>query len=222
MWDRFNPAARQVMGSALDAAEDLGHGYIGDEHVLLGLLGSDGPAQRFLVRHGLELAAVRAELLRLTAAGQVPQSRDADAANLQELGIDVDQVRDRLTAAFGSDAVADAVWRASRRPWWRGGGRSRTPLCGKPLFAKRALALAVEYADTRGEGEIGPEHVLYGLLQDLADPYGTGLSRRGRKHLAQMGCSIGASKPGTALLATHGLDPTQLRAELSSEAGSMQ
>jgi hypothetical protein len=41
MWDRLTPEARRVMNSALDEAEELGHGYIGDEHVMLGLLGDD-------------------------------------------------------------------------------------------------------------------------------------------------------------------------------------
>ncbi|MFG1819630.1 Clp protease N-terminal domain-containing protein [Kribbella sp. NPDC049174] len=220
MWDRFTPEARRVIVAAQNEAEELGHGYIGDEHVLLGLLGDDaGSAQRFLREHGLDLAAARTDLLRLTAAGRIPQSRGDDAATLRAVGIDVGQVERQLKAAFGPDAVGEAVWRASRRPWWRGGGRRRNPLCGKPFLAKPALALAVEYADSRGH-DAGPEHLLYGVLQDAADPFGAGLGRRGRKHLAQLGWSIGASKPAAALLAAHGLDPGRLRAQLSADLGS--
>jgi hypothetical protein len=135
------------------------------------------------------------------------------------VGIDVGQVERQLKATFGPDAVGEAVWRASRQPWWRGGGRRRNPLCGKPFFAKRALALAVEYADSRGR-DVGPEHLLYGVLQDAADPFGTGLGRRGRKHLAQLGWRIGASNPAAAILAAHGLDPGWLRAQLSADLGS--
>jgi hypothetical protein len=130
------------------------------------------------------------------------------------------QVERQLKAAFGPEAFGEAVWRASRRPWWRGGGRRRTPLCGKPFFAKRALALAAEYADNQGRHGVGPEHLLYGVLHDAADPYGTGLGRRGRKHLAQLGWSIGASNPAAAILAARGLDPDQLRAQLSADLGS--
>jgi ATP-dependent Clp protease ATP-binding subunit ClpA len=221
MWDRLNPAARAVMNAALDAAEELGHGYIGDEHVLLGLLGKDaGSARRFLQEHGLDLAAARADLVRLAADGQIPQSHLDDAARLHDLGIDVDQVRRQLSATFGQDAVAEAVWQASRRPWWRGGGRRRTPLCGKPLFAKRALSLAAEYADSRGQREVGPEQLLYGVLRDAADPFGTGLGRRGRRHLAQVGWSIGANNPATVILAARGLDADRLRAQWSAEVES--
>jgi len=38
MWDRLTPSARQVMSLAAEESEQLGHGYIGDEHVILGLL----------------------------------------------------------------------------------------------------------------------------------------------------------------------------------------
>jgi ATP-dependent Clp protease ATP-binding subunit ClpA len=221
MWDRFSPAARAVMNAALDAADELGHGYIGDEHVLLGLLGRDaGSARQFLHEHGLEQMAVKAELVRLQADGHLPRSHVDDAARLREVGIDVDRLRSQLSATFGQDAVAEAVWRASRKPWWRGGGRRSTPLCGKPLFAKRALSLAAQFADGRGQREVAPQHLLYGVLQDAADPFGTGLSRRGRRHLGQLGWSLGANNPAAAVLAAHGLDADRLRAQLSAEIDS--
>src|SRR5204863_5116922 len=140
-------------------------------------------ASSLLRGHGLDLASARAELQRLSAAGLMPRSRADDAGALEAVGIDVEAVRQRLVAAFGADAVGRAVWRASRRPWWRGGGRRHTPLCGRPLFAKRALALAAAHADATGQPAVGPPHLLYGVLRDTADPYGTGLGRRGRRHL---------------------------------------
>ena len=131
MWDRLTPAARRVMDRGLAESERLGHRYVGDEHVLLGLLGEEvGVAPALLRAHGLDLAGARAELQRLTAAGLTPRSRGDDVHALRSVGIDVETVRQRLVAAFGAEAVGKAVWRASRRPWWRGGGRRRTPLCG--------------------------------------------------------------------------------------------
>src|SRR5262245_39131459 len=170
MWQRLDAPARRVMVAALDAADELGHGYIGDEHILLALLGAGdadaGPARRFLEQHGLSLADTRTELVRLTAQGSVPRLRRDQAADLRAVGIDVDQVAHHLAAAFGPDAVSRAACRASYRPWWRGGGRRRTPLSGKPFAAKRALAMAADRADTQKRAHITPEHLLYGLLQD--------------------------------------------------------
>ena len=152
MWDRLTVEARAVMDTALTEADELGHGYLGDEHILLGLLGHpQTPAAAVLREAGLDLAGARTVLARLAVDGLIPRGRVDDAAALRTVGIDVEQVRERLSAAFGAEAVAAAVWRASRRPWWRGGGRRRTPLCGRPLFAKRALALAAAHADTTGQ-----------------------------------------------------------------------
>jgi len=215
MWDRLSPEAREVMSLALTESEQLGHGYLGDEHVLLGLLrGQASRASSLLRGHGLDLASARAELQRLSAAGLMPRSRADDAGALRAVGIDVEAVRERLVTAFGEQAVGAAVWRASRRPWWRGGGRRRTPLCGPPFFAKRAMYLASCYAESRDAGAVMPEHLLYGVLRDLDDPYGAPLGRRGRKHLAQLGWAIGPVNPASALLQAHDIDPVRLRSEL--------
>jgi len=130
------------------------------------------------------------------------------------VGIDVEAVRQRLVTAFGADAVGAAVWRASRRPWWRGGGRRRTPLCGPPFFAKRAMYLASCRAQSREAAAVTPEHLLHGVLRDLEEPYGAQLGRRGRRHLAQLGWTIGPVNPAGALLQAHHVDTARLRAEL--------
>jgi ClpA/ClpB-like protein len=156
----------------------------------------------------------RGELQRLSAAGLMPRSRVDDAGALRAVGIDVEAVRQRLVTAFGAEAVGAAIWRASRRPWWRGGGRRRTPLCGPPFFAKRAMYLASCYAESRDAAAVTPEHLLYGVLRDLDDPYGTPLGRRRRKHLAQLGWAIGPVNPAGALLQAHDIDPVRLRSEL--------
>jgi hypothetical protein len=101
------------------------------------LRGQASRASSLLRGHGLDLASARAELQRLSAAGLMPRSRADDAGALRAVGIDVEAVRERLVTVFGEQAVGAAVWRASRRPWWRGGGRRRTLLCGSPFFAKR-------------------------------------------------------------------------------------
>src|SRR6266700_3910052 len=117
MWDRLSPAAREVMRLALAESGQLGHGYLGDEHVLLGLLAGQASVASSLLRaYGLDLASARAELQRLSAAGLMPRSRADDAGALRAVGIDVEAVRQRLVTAFGADAVGAAVWRASRRP----------------------------------------------------------------------------------------------------------
>src|SRR5215207_3265929 len=115
MWDRLSPDARTMMDLALTEADRLGHGYLGDEHILLGLLRHEhNPAAAVLRAAGLDLLGARTELIRLAASGLIPRCRVDDIAALRSVGIDTEQVRQRLSTAFGAEAVARAVWRASR------------------------------------------------------------------------------------------------------------
>ena len=76
------------------------------------------------------------------------------------------------------------------------------------------MYLASCYADGREVAAVTPDHLLHGVLRDLEDPYGAPLGRRGRKHLAQLGWTIGPVNPASALLQAHDIDPIRLRSEL--------
>ena len=39
--NKFTPRAEEALRLSQEAAEDLGHGYVGSEHLLLGLLRED-------------------------------------------------------------------------------------------------------------------------------------------------------------------------------------
>jgi ATP-dependent Clp protease ATP-binding subunit ClpC len=59
MFERFTESARQVVVLAQEEARTLRHGYIGTEHLLLGLLRENGRAATTLGGHGVELEAAR-------------------------------------------------------------------------------------------------------------------------------------------------------------------
>jgi hypothetical protein len=64
----FTPRAKKVLELSLREALQLGHNYIGTEHILLGLVREgEGVAARVLVSLGLELAAVRQEVVQLVS-----------------------------------------------------------------------------------------------------------------------------------------------------------
>ena len=47
--NKFTPRAEEVLRLSQEAAEDLGHGYVGSEHLLLGLIREEeGIAHRVL------------------------------------------------------------------------------------------------------------------------------------------------------------------------------
>ncbi len=73
MFERFTDRARRAVVLAQEEARMLGHGYIGTEHILLGLLReSDGVAAQALEALGIHLDAVRREVIAIigTAGGQ--------------------------------------------------------------------------------------------------------------------------------------------------------
>ena len=135
------------------------------------------------------------------------------AAALRVLGIDADEVRQRLEASFGTDALCAAEHRVRRRPRWRGGHPRPSPLCVY-LLTKRAMAIAARFAADRGDAEIGPQHLLYGVLQDARDPLGAQLSRRGRRQLASLGFVPGRPNPVQLQLQARGIDLQRLAAEV--------
>ena len=62
VFERFTDAARHVLVLAQEEARLLDHGFIGTEHLLLGLLKQDGEAVRLLVEQGASLPVVRSRV----------------------------------------------------------------------------------------------------------------------------------------------------------------
>jgi hypothetical protein len=157
VFGRFAEPAHQVLDVAREEAERFGHRYLGPEHVLLGtLVERQSRAAQLLRSHGLEVTAARAALAGLANQGVVPGPRPSDAQLLGTLGIDLDAVRRDSEQTFGVRAVGEATWRVTRRRGWRGRRVVWTPLCGPPLFAKRALQLASNQAHALGHDEVRP------------------------------------------------------------------
>src|SRR5918911_3752351 len=66
MFERFTDRARRVVVLAQEEALQLGHNYIGTEHILLGLIREgEGVAAQVLVKLGADLNRVRQQVLQL-------------------------------------------------------------------------------------------------------------------------------------------------------------
>src|SRR3954447_8342310 len=96
------PSADAAWRAANAASAELGHSWVGTEHLLLGLLAgpADDAAVMALTEHGVSAAAVLDALAR-EGLGRGPD----DKALLTTLGVDLDLVRARVGAAFGFDAL---------------------------------------------------------------------------------------------------------------------
>ncbi|MDJ0727396.1 MAG: Clp protease N-terminal domain-containing protein, partial [Prochloraceae cyanobacterium] len=62
----FTPRAKRVLELSLEEARQLGHNYIGTEHLLLGLIREgEGVAARVLENLGVDLSKVRTQVIRM-------------------------------------------------------------------------------------------------------------------------------------------------------------
>ena len=76
---RFTQRARRVLALAQEEAERMQHGYIGTEHLLLGLMREDGGvASRVLKDLGLELSRVQRVIEQLTTSNRQPSVTKID------------------------------------------------------------------------------------------------------------------------------------------------
>jgi ATP-dependent Clp protease ATP-binding subunit ClpA len=224
VFGRFTEPAHRVLDLAREEAERGGHRYLGPEHVLLGLLAEgQSTAAGVLRARGVDLTAARAALVRLRDRGVVPAPRPSDAELLNSLGIDLAAVRRDTEQTFGFQAVGKATWRVTRRRGWWGRRVAWTPLCGPPLVAKRALFLASEQAHALGHGEVRPEHLLLGVLEDALQPMGkVRVSRRHRQITAHVGLPDGYQGAAGPLLAALELDLDELRDAVIGQLGGVQ
>ena len=70
MWkNQFTPGAQDALCLAQAAAEELGHSYVGSEHLLLGLLREEGAAGRCLAAQQVTADRVRREIVRVVGSG---------------------------------------------------------------------------------------------------------------------------------------------------------
>jgi ATP-dependent Clp protease ATP-binding subunit ClpC len=98
----FTPRAKKVLELSLREALQLGHSYIGTEHILLGLIREgEGVAAQVLVKLGADLARVRQEVIKLLSGyqGKEPASTGAREEGTPSGSLVLDQFGRNLTAA---------------------------------------------------------------------------------------------------------------------------
>jgi hypothetical protein len=200
--------------------------YIGPEHLLVGLLrqneflrevdplsqGGD-PAADLLIAHGLDLATVRAGIDRLVAQGALPSPQLSDSELLATLGIDLDAVHDRLKEEFGWEALYDAAQWLRLRPIQP---LPHAPGGGTPLTCHRVLLRAREEAVVR-DTDLGPLHLLLGLLRDAERPVAEGLTPGELRLRSMLGLPNSGPSPVRLLVEGQGLTLEGLQAAVRAE-----
>jgi ATP-dependent Clp protease ATP-binding subunit ClpC len=155
MFERVTNRAKNALGLAQDEAKAMGHGFIGTEHVLLGLLREgEGVAGRALRALGIELEATRADIAEIVGRGP---RLVGDAQALRSIGIDLDEVLRAAADSFGADRVDNVLRDTSCKD------------SDRPRFvprAKKVLELSLREAVRLGHKYIGTEHILLGIVRE--------------------------------------------------------
>ncbi len=141
----FTPRAKKVLELSLREALQLGHNYIGTEHILLGLIREgEGVAAQVLVKLGADLSRVRQQVIQLlsgysgkeTAGAPSGESAPTGSLVLDQFGRNLTQLaRDhKLDPVIGRERELERVMQVlSRRT------KNNPVLIGEPGVGKTAI-----------------------------------------------------------------------------------
>jgi ATP-dependent Clp protease ATP-binding subunit ClpC len=150
----FTPRAKRVLELSLEEARQLGHNYIGTEHLLLGLIREgEGVAARVLENLGVDLAKVRTQVIRMlgetaevSAGGGGKGS--TKTPTLDEFGSNLTQLaaESKLDPVVGRQNEIDRVIQILGRRT-----KNNPVLIGEPGVGKTAIAEGLAQRITSGE-----------------------------------------------------------------------
>ncbi len=155
----FTPRAKKVLELSLREALQLGHNYIGTEHILLGLIREgEGVAAQVLVKLGADLNRVRQQVIQLLSGyqGKEPQASGGGPAEgtpstslvLDQFGRNLTQAarESKLDPVIGREKEVERVMQVlSRRT------KNNPVLIGEPGVGKTAVVEGLAQAIVKGE-----------------------------------------------------------------------
>jgi len=140
----FTPRAKRVLELSLEEARQLGHNYIGTEHLLLGLIREgEGVAARVLENLGVDLAKVRTQVIRMlgetaeVASGGGSGKGSTKTPTLDEFGTNLTQqaADGKLDPVVGRQNEIERVIQILGRRT-----KNNPVLIGEPGVGKTAIA----------------------------------------------------------------------------------
>jgi len=151
----FTPRAKRVLELSLEEARQLGHNYIGTEHLLLGLIREgEGVAARVLENLGIDLTKVRTQVIRMlgetaeVGSGSGSGKGNVKTATLDEFGTNLTKLasESKLDPVVGRhDEIDRVVQILGRRT------KNNPVLIGEPGVGKTAIAEGLAQRIQQGE-----------------------------------------------------------------------
>ncbi|MEM0981095.1 MAG: ATP-dependent Clp protease ATP-binding subunit [Cyanobacteria bacterium P01_H01_bin.58] len=149
----FTPRAKRVLELSLEEARQLGHNYIGTEHLLLGLIREgEGVAARVLENLGVDLSKVRTQVIRMlgeTAEVSTGGSQGrTKTPTLDEFGSNLTQMagEGKLDPVVGRQTEIERVIQILGRRT-----KNNPVLIGEPGVGKTAIAEGLAQRITNGD-----------------------------------------------------------------------
>ncbi|MSO59916.1 MAG: ATP-dependent Clp protease ATP-binding subunit [Ilumatobacteraceae bacterium] len=160
----FTPRAKKVLELSLREALQLGHNYIGTEHILLGLIREgEGVAAQVLVKLGADLARVRQQVIQLLSGYQGPAGK-ADSQPAGGSGSKEEQ------GEKGGSQILDQFGRNLTQ---LARERKLDPMIGRERELERVMQILSRRTKNNpvliGEPGVGKTAIVEGLAQRIVD-----------------------------------------------------
>src|SRR5919202_1138059 len=154
----FTPRSKKVLELALREALQLGHNYIGTEHILLGLVReSEGVAARVLSNLGVDPDKVRREVVRMLGGGRSQRGRGEASGR----GVEAKRPKTRQLDQYGRNLTTFAE------------EGKLDPVIGRSTEIERIMQILVRRTKNNpviiGEPGVGKTAIVEGLAQEIAD-----------------------------------------------------
>jgi len=166
----FTPRAKKVLELSLREALQLGHNYIGTEHILLGLIREgEGVAAQVLVKLGADLSRVRQQVIQLLSGYQGPSGSTGGGRSEQApAGAGVGASKGGDDEKGGNSQILDQFGRNLTQAAREG---KLDPVIGREKEIERVMQVLSRRTKNNpvliGEPGVGKTAVVEGLAQDV-------------------------------------------------------
>ena len=159
----FTPRAKKVLELSLREALQLGHNYIGTEHILLGLIREgEGVAAQVLVKLGADLSRVRQQVIQLLSGYSGSGAPSGEKAGVTSRGGGGDSASGSLVL----DQFGNNLTKAARE-------KKLDPVIGRQRETERVMQVLSRRTKNNpvliGESGVGKTAIVEGLAQMIAN-----------------------------------------------------
>ncbi|MGB3633703.1 MAG: Clp protease N-terminal domain-containing protein, partial [Rubrobacteraceae bacterium] len=187
----FTPRSKKVLELALREALQLGHNYIGTEHILLGLVReSEGVAARVLSNLDVDPDKVRREVVRMLGGGRSGRGRggssEGGAARSGGGGAEAKRPKTRQLDQYGRNLTAYAE------------DDNLDPVIGRSEEIERIMQILVRRTKNNpviiGEPGVGKTAIVEGLAEEIAEERVPDLLAGKEVYTLDLGALVAGSK----------------------------